>query len=366
MIKENSDIDYFKQIEQEFYNFRKTIDLTKDISPINLKEEKSRFIECLNKGQVTNPIFKYEKTENINKIGVLQKFRDKFEMLNHSFSKFYIKKINREIDWIINFGKRDVNFEEWLSFLYGMPSNNEIESAKCLIKEVCPIIDDAIPRFSPTCVKKKLEDVIINHYGFHNWDIVIESMVAKMAVNHLRRKIRINENVQFTENEINRLIIHEIGTHVLRGENGQKQYYLLFQYGFPDYLETEEGLAIYSEEKNNLRRDSDIMKYCIRLLACDLCHKMSFSDLFQYINQYFDIDTSFDVSVRIKRGLIDTSEFGGYTKDQVYYNGYLKVRELSKDILKKLYIGKVGISDLDFLSSRNITIQEYLIPDWVK
>ncbi len=41
------------------------------------------------------------------------------------------------------------------------------------------------------------------------------------------------------------MLRHEIDCHVLRSENGKQQPFKIFNYGFPNYLETEEGYAIY-------------------------------------------------------------------------------------------------------------------------
>jgi hypothetical protein len=47
--------------------------------------------------------------------------------------------------------------------------------------------------------------------------------------------------------------------------------------------------------------------------------------------------------MRVKRGLIDTAEKGGFYKDQLYFKGYQKVKNLTPECREKLWIGKVGI-----------------------
>ena len=58
------------------------------------------------------------------------------------------------------------------------------------------------------------------------------------------------------------------------------------------------------------------------------------------------------ISLKVKRGLYDTSKKLAFTKDIVYFKGermvekYLQKKENS---LKDLYIGKVGIEDMKIL-----------------
>jgi hypothetical protein len=88
--------------------------------------------------------------------------------------------------------------------------------------------------------------------------------------------------------------------------------------------------------------------------------------MFKFVAQYFDNDTAFDIVARVKRGLIDTSELGGYTKDQVYLKGYLQIRDLPKEILKKLYVGKISIQDLQLIEESKIELSTFNVPKWIE
>lgn len=187
-----------------------------------------------------------------------------------------------------------------------------------------------------------------------------------MSVSGLLQTVKVKDTAMFTENELQRLFVHEIETHILRNENGKTQRYEMFTYGFPDNISTEEGLAILAEQLNNLRDETDELRYALRVVLCYKCFEMDFYDLFKLANQYFDEDRAFDMVARVKRGLTDTSQFGGYTKDQVYFTGYHQIKNLPKETLKKLYIGKIGIQHLELINQFDDLNYKVRIPQWIE
>ena len=77
----------------------------------------------------------------------------------------------------------------------------------------------------------------------------------------------------------------------------------------------------------------------------------------------FDEEKSWRITLRAKRGLSDTSEPGGLTKDYLYLDGYYKVKkyiETGHDI-KKLYVGKIAIEHVSLVDKmENIVKPRYL------
>jgi hypothetical protein len=213
-----------------------------------------------------------------------------------------------------------------------------------------------------------LKAIISKHnksIGLSDWKISIENMTAKMSVNNILKKIKIKSESKFGRKEIERLKVHEIGTHVRRYENGKIQGNKIFQSGFPNYLSTEEGLAIYSEHKTELISNRTIRKYALRVLVAAYANKVDFYKLFDYTNNFIDDDEAFSMIVRIKRGLSDTSQLGGYTKDQVYLKGFIEVSKLSSSDIKKLFIGKIGIDELQYFNILE-TNSNVDYPSWLK
>ena len=140
----------------------------------------------------------------------------------------------------------------------------------------------------------------------------------------------------------------------------------LFQYGFPDYLRTEEGLAITSEYRQNFLSDMDLAKYCSRVIAAYNTKDYDFYDLFKIIYKYHEFEQTFSIVSRIKRGLIDTSVYGGYTKDQIYLDGYLAIKKLEDNEIEKLFCGKISLKELKNINYLGEINQKYIRPNWLK
>ncbi|MDP8033789.1 DUF1704 domain-containing protein [Pasteurella atlantica] len=357
----------FAILEREYWDFKRTINLIKDITPLNLNQEKEQFIAKFRQNQKYNPIFKYcNSRDNSEVIEKLQIFYKQFSDINFCLSELYKISINKDIEWLTHFENKGVTFNNWLSSLYGKPKDEDIQQALDILKTYNCTLNKNEEQISAVEAQRFITSKL--EMCGYNWKVTIQNMSAKMSVSSLEQTLNIKDSATFTLSEIERLYVHEIETHILRNENGKKQKYEIFSIGFPNYLATEEGLATLAEERNHLRSKYDEMKYALRLILCDKCLTTDFWDLFIFVKQYITNDSdAFDMVARIKRGLENTALFGGYTKDQVYFSGYNQLKLLPNEILKKLYIGKVGIEDLDLLLKLDSNDLDYniKIPDWL-
>jgi hypothetical protein len=159
----------------------------------------------------------------------------------------------------------------------------------------------------------------------------------------------------FRKNELLGMLYHEIGTHALRRINYEQQpwYQKKKKYGFIDYLKTEEGLAsLHSLIPSSCKYAYDMAD---RYMAVVYAQQHSFSQLWQFIGKYIqDPDTRWMVTLRQKRGLTDTSQPGGFTKDLVYFEGLIEVwNYLKKNDFDptNLYFGKIALEDIDLAKS---------------
>jgi len=94
---------------------------------------------------------------------------------------------------------------------------------------------------------RQLFDVLRKRLGLKDWEIVINTGSKAIDVNSGARKINYPETRSLTPDEMVILLPHELGTHAVSGENGDKQPCPLLRTGMPDYLATQEGLATVSE-----------------------------------------------------------------------------------------------------------------------
>ncbi len=354
----------FVDFETRFWKLIKEANIDDHINPINLNEEKNTFISKYNKEIRYNPTFEYKSINFeslLNKISTLNNELNKY----HSpYLKYYSELLNNYKIFVENFNIRDNNFIHWLSSKYGKPNNQLFSYSQKYLDNINQSIINQDNYIGFDEAKKYMQSSLVES-GFRNWEISKETMSAKIKVNPHNQMISFNSDSVFSLRELQRLVHHEIETHVLRFENGSKQNSNIFKYGFPDYLETEEGLAVLAEEKNNMLDEDVLAKYCVRVTTSYLAYDFDFFDLVKYANQYFDLENSFSIVARIKRGLKDTSAKGGFTKDQIYLKGFKKLQKLDNISISKLYIGKIGYKNIDEIKEFDINY-DIKLPLWLE
>jgi len=353
------------ELEEKYWTFQKNINLYEYIIPLNLSEEKRNFILNLKAGKKYNPIFKYKKIKlRKNYLSNLSYLEDEFKKYSSPISLLYLKLIRDDKEWINNLYKRDTpEFCEWLSELYGCPNYSLYNKALTTLKLIK--LEDLTGREISSDEMKKIIFSKLREKHFDDWKIKVKNSSARISIDSVAKAITIKDDSVFNSLEIDRIIVHEVETHVLRYENGSRQKYLMFRKGFPNYLKTEEGLAILAESKNRVLLNRDLAKYCARLIASYICFKMDFSEMFSFINQYLNTSDSFDVVARIKRGLKDTTHYRGFTKDQIYYSSFLQLKNLSKKKIQKLFVGKIGIEHLNIIDEIEGINYNIELPGWI-
>ena len=354
--------DPFSKLEEKYWNFRNSFSIYNSIKPTNLIEEKEKFLKCFHNNEIYNPIFHYQGESNIDKISTLESFLKEFIKYDHILSSFYIELIHDTITWIINFKKRGEEFEQWLLNVHGLPNKNAYSFAINNLKKIIPYTEGNSISSSEVVefFNKKLTEL-----NFKKWKAIEDRNTFKIAVVRSQKTIKISSKINYDEGELERLLIHEIMTHVWRSENAKFQKSPLFLHGFPSYMTTEEGLAILNEMKLDLCPPSQFQKYCLRLIGAWMLQDYGFWDVFSFAVKYLDEYSAFDFTSRLKRGLIDTSVPGGFSKDHIYLSGYLDLQELDINSLKLLYIGKVGIQHLNLiLNNLSYFNLKFKSPDW--
>lgn len=238
-------------------------------------------------------------------------------------------------------------FTKYSLAIYNRPNSKLIKKAQYFLS--IPYNDNDTFKVGKITIVKKFLDACAHHR--FNCEIIEKEMVAKAAVNTAKKRVYFNSNHPFTETDLQRLAVHEIGTHIKRGEHARKQKLKLFSIGFQGYLQTEEGLAVYNEEQAGLLTPKVLRQYAGRVIAVDLSLKNSFSVVYSVLIEYFPPEEAFAITLRSKRGLSDTSKPGGYTKDFVYLQGWYDIKTFIKNggNIKDLYTGKIGVQHVPYL-----------------
>ncbi len=256
---------------------------------------------------------------------------------------------------------------EPLSGLYGKPADSVVAQSLAILRE------DRGPAHSERIVTAQgLASALekrLTGLGLA-WRLEISAAIsARVTVSSLHKRIRIKHGERFSPQEVRRLLAHEIEVHVFRRENGAQQPFRIFRHGFPGYLETEEGLAAYAEQRMGLLDHDQLRIYAARVLAADLALQGSFTDVFTALREYLPPEQAYAIAQRVKRGLTNTAQPGGFTKDQCYLSGYLAVSQAANaGLLNLLYTGKVGLADIPLvrkLTTAGIIKKPVHLPPWL-
>jgi len=330
------------------------LNILRYINPVNAGREKSKFLRAYASGKTYEPFFEYERPgpEVRDFCRKMKRIRGKLENCRASFfAPYYIKKIDSLKELAELLGQRDSPaFGPELAAHFGKPSGKVVREAGRKLRK---LRDADEPENLDSSEVRRIFENELRSYGLE-WEVrpLLEGG-PKMAVNSTRGEVYVDLSASFSKNSIKRYLYHEIHTHVFRAENGKRQPFSIFLSGFPDYRETEEGLAVYNEYANGLLDPETLRKYSARVIAASIAPHASFSEIFEEMLRYFPPEKAYTITHRIKRGMTDTSLPGGYTKDYIYLSGFLKVYDFMQTrpskaaALKTLYCGKIGLSDFE-------------------
>ncbi len=209
---------------------------------------------------------------------------------------------------------------------------------------------------------------VFKDYGLSNWKVKIKESMVSDCMAGKKGALFVRKGAMFSETRIKMLIAHEIETHILTAENGATQPYKIFNRGLAGYLETQEGLAVRNQM---LVTDHDVEKNywaALSVLAVDAAHDKSFREVSEMVKDLgFSEGRAFQVALKVKRGLEDTSFKGAFTKDFVYFKGFHDIKKFESEggDVKDLYTGKFHLRDLDLVKEVPNLAPAKLIPKWL-
>ncbi|MFW5746595.1 MAG: tyrosine/phenylalanine carboxypeptidase domain-containing protein [Nanoarchaeota archaeon] len=312
------------------------------INPSNVRAEYRKF-----RKKIQNPAFRYEPADEYLDImlGVLKEIKlggNPVEKLLDRKRRDLLKKIR----FLLSIGTEDMTRRS--KILYSYPNDDLVKRAYRLLK---------LPKGPKQRRIKRQETKAMLRQAFKTlgfkWRLLNRDMVTSARVNPIKQTLELRKKERFSEKFVRRLIVHEIGVHALRAENGREQPLKTFLHGLANYLETEEGLAVYAEHLTGLLDNTTLRNYAGRVVAIHYALSHSFVATYKHMKRFFTEKTAWRLTLRAKRGLCDTSRPGAYTKDAIYLRGFFKVKnyiETGGDI-ENLFVGKVGLGDLPIIEN---------------
>ncbi|MCF7844400.1 MAG: DUF1704 domain-containing protein [Kiritimatiellales bacterium] len=340
--------------------------LIKFLKPINLEEERERIKE----NRQYNPNFYYPET-NINLEDAKKKLDQPIQddsTLGQLLEKKRIELLAR-IELLKSRGNAET-FTQASKNLYGQPSSSILRAAEATLhhREACELPPPQKSLLSTDRVKKMFEE-ILEHYVLDGWEVAVRKrLVADCTVGG--RHIYLREGALFEPSHVQSLIAHEIETHVLTAENGDHQPFALLRRGCANYLDTQEGLAIYNQ--NQVLSPYHDRRYNPprNVLGLEFGLNHSFAETRAYLEEEigYSEGKSITQAIAIKRGLSDTSENGGFTKSLVYFRGLRAIERFLENggDLKRLYVGKIALEDLELVEKLPDLQKPLLIPDFLR
>jgi len=348
--EKESKIARSKVLDKRLATISQRIPVLNRLRPSNYEEEKRAFFASSD----TNPQFLYPPV--LTEIAHIKEKLNEMKFDNNPIDQLLARKRDEDFKKVRlreHIGKPD--FSKFAQELYGAPDAALVElalkeyraerSANTREGREKPL------KFKSTLavIKKKMAE-----YGFPYKLVIEKNLPTRISIHALAGvpTIKLRTNARFTALELQGTLAHEIDTHMLRRQNALQQPYKIFLSRFADYLATEEGLAIYNKEriyKNPRRFDTT----ALLVIATDLALRSSFRETYNALCALgVSPEKSWSITFKVKRGMGDTSKPGAFTRYYLYFKG-------KKDIaafvarggdIRKLYIGKIGLRDLNAIS----------------
>jgi hypothetical protein len=414
-----------KSLDSKWYDRFKEVGSFEDYSYLGgeknrRSEQQQKFIS----GEIKNPTLDYPDLENFDfekrEADLLQLKREiKTEEKNKTVAQVYHWKINEKLAELrmlkkTQFGD-DRNVSRYSRFIYGQP---EEEIYKYTISQLKSIVDqkmfDSDPekssaakrlnkelfetfmndeasfsfenKFVKTEAADKLEysaeeiklafETALLRNGIGDWSVVVEKEGKVKNINVIQEKktVLIPESRKLKTLALQALIAHEIETHVLRRENGERSKLKILGLGFDRYLKGEEGLATYKEQSLiDTKGFSGFDGHLAISLAVGLDgKKRDFRMVFEILKDYYLLVTekkgpeallsaqnsAWNRCVRTFRGTTCQTPGACLTRDIVYREGNIGVWNVVKNNPEE--IQRFSVGKYDPSNPRHIWILEQL------
>lgn len=337
------------RIDQSLHKLVQKIELLNYINPTNIEQEKRNFFAS--KYNV-NPRFKYRKIDfNAHTLQQALFSQDIETIEDEDTRKFYrdvIYDYSGLIQCIETIGQgRKFYFNVLKSF--GTPTEKDVENARFILHFKDEEYDNEMfPVFNAQEALEYFQE-FSKRFDFQYHVKLSNKISAAAMVQNNTQTLVLKKNHRFSANQLKVLANHEIGVHMVTTFNSLHHSLKIFHNGFPKNVETQEGLAVFSEYMSGCLTLYRLKELSYRVIAADSLRKgFDFCDTFDLLhNQYkLNREESYNISLRAHRG-------GGLTKDYTYLTGLKKVYDyFHKDRdLNLLQAGKVNIGNADLIES---------------
>ena len=358
--------DALAEVDGLLYRTAKSADWLAFFTPQNLVSERQKFLKMHSHSKTYEPQFGYRSPNlaEINNLKIALSNLNTHKSLPKPFNEAYNLALTYSVkmcDLVLAFEeKNDQKVSRLSELIFGRPDKHLVSIAKKVVGG--PNI--------PICLSQNTDKKVVTSDALANaiqermdqydmqWQVVLSSeSVSRVSVQPIKRVITIRRDLLFSQRDIQKILIHEVDTHMLRAENGKRCWEPgIFEIGFHDAEKVEEGLALYNEQLQQVSSLDFERIIALHVLGINYAASHTFSETFDWVAQYFpnDPDYAFHRVLRWKRGLHRQDRPGAFAKDLVYFLGFLELKN---------YISRGGkISQLYYGRTNLVQAQE----EWLK
>lgn len=324
-------------VDEALHDLNRRIHFNRYLNPLNATEARAAFLE----GRAAPP-FQYRPADWAD---------DELRLLDsldppadHPLGQLLLRSVEGSTLFVRALRDRSAEaFDDLARFSRWYPDEATLRAAR----EETPADDHTEMSVRAPEMVQALRDGLAER-GLEGWRVETDPiMSARVMVDGAKKLLQVSPNTRFRPRDVRRLIVHEIEVHAIRTANGLAQPLKLFSTGLPGSIETEEGLALYAEERAGVASPGTAWRQGLVARAVVWARDMGFRELYEQISREAGPGLAWGISERLKRGLAEPGAPGVYAKDVVYYTGLRRVRSWlgAGNPISHLYVGKVGIDD---------------------
>ncbi len=336
-----------KKIDKKIISIDRKLLILKHITPLNVAKEKEKFIES--SGEYI-PQFKY--TPLTLDLDLFEKEIKALEIPDIPLSGIYIRKkeeVLHKIKFLRAFSESDVKAQtKYSKKIFGQPDKDNLEYCEEVLdsKPALKLEEEFLGFNEILAYVKKFNHI----YGI-NIKLKRSNKTARFVMKWSTLYFRDGSTVW--KKEMRSIVAHEIEGHYLRKFNWKKMDYSLFGHGSAKYLEIDEWIAIYNQNRFLNTFDKKYYGIFEQYYLTDFALNNSYKKLVDEVMDicHYDLERAFNKLMRLKRWFSSFWDEWIFVKDCVYLNGLLKVESFVHNWwdLKELYLWKITIEDLEEL-----------------
>lgn len=335
---------------------------TRALTPINYREEKEKF----ENSNTYNPQFTYNRLYLHGMDEDIKKLHQELEILSLPDDlKNYLKNYIKDTE-MVEKAVRLIGSDEFGQYAEKVFDLNSPELQNLLNEspDITITDEEKTKLYNAEEIAEIFRQVLSEKYNITNYEIQIDHFndhIIRVGKN----KVVLGEKIKRYKKSIERLIIHELESHVLQRINADKDPIL----NLTTYAQRTlfgEGLAVYNEVQNEKLTLKMYKLYSLRLKAVRLIDQ-PFRKIYDELADSVPPHIAYQITYRVKRGMADTSLPGGYPKDAFYLLGYMAVRDYIEEgnQITSLYTTRVPqlnklVKKYNLVDSRKTILPDFL------